>query len=541
MPSAVLRRLLAGPLACLLAAACAACQAAPDGDDTGSGDTTGTTGEPVPTPDFLNPAVGSFLVGAAQIEPELLVVQDIVPGVTQVLLDGRSLGTLDTANPIGLLTADSLTLTLHGALTLGSHTLQLLTPSADGPLYSAELEMKVEPADPAVTPVWSAALTPDVVATGDRMFVAGLGAAGLLAVISRADPDPEIRLYRAAEGGWSSAEPIAMPLVGHVFSDMPLTPAVSAIATPGPDGAAPTRARVAYSVGLPATQIATRDVQIDPSPIVLDPVVAFDLDQALAGLHVEWATFGRPVVIGDNLVAELHAAPDAEQPHPGDRRLVSSLWRGEELGWTPPQQVGTAAPTDLDALGPAPVLMDISRAPGRTLSVRVGGAFPGVLELRDTGAISLSTPPVNAPLDVRGDIALATVVSSFGSRTVAAVDRHGRVSLGLRETSRGNVPLAASPAAGDLPDAPATGPLAVGVGRGYPFFLVPYGAGAPVHVVASTGELPVVQALADLHCDAVALAITLAGNDPDDAAVPLACLLGGELRLGSVRIDPPAP
>ena len=35
-----------------------------------------------------------------------------------------------------------------------------------------------------------------------------------------------------------------------------------------------------------------------------------------------------------------------------------------------------------------------------------------------------------------------------------------------------------------------------------------------------------------------ALATTLAGNDPDDASVALACLYAGELRLGSVHIDP---
>lgn len=533
MPRALPRPLAA--LACLLVA----CQAAPGDDDVGSDETGGTTGEPVPGPVFLNPAVGSFQVGADQTTPELLVLRDAVPGVTQVLLDGSSLGTLDAANPTGSLAADELSLTLHGALTAGSHTLQLLTPSPAGPLYSVELEMVVAPADPEAPPVWTATLTPGVVATGDRLFTAGLGASGLLALISAADPDPEIRLYRAGAAGWSTDEPIFMPLEGHVLSDMSFEPDVSAVAFPEPGGAAPKRARVAYTVGLPATRVTTRDVQIDPSPIVLDPVVAFDLDAALAGFDVEWATFGRPVALGHALIAELHAAADAELPHPGDHRLITSFWRGEALGWTAPQQIGTAAPTDLDALGPAPVLMDIGADLERTLSVRVGGAFPGVLELRDNGALSLSTPPLTAPLDVRGDIALATVVSSFGSRTVAALDRKGRVSLSMLETSHGNIPLAASPAPKLLPDAPATGTLAVGVGRGYPFFLVPYGTAAPVHVVAGSGDAGVVQALTDLHCDAVALAITLAGNDPDDAEVPLACLAGGELRLGSVRIEPP--
>ena len=47
------------------------------------------------------------------------------------------------------------------------------------------------------------------------------------------------------------------------------------------------------------------------------------------------------------------------------------------------------------------------------------------------------------------------------------------------------------------------------------------------------------QSLEGLHCDALALAVTLAGNDPESADVPLACLQGGELRLGHVTIVPP--
>lgn len=520
-------------LACLLAAC-----SAPADDDTGGVDSSDDGGEPYPSPDFLNPAVGSFLVSAEQTAPELFVLQDVVPGLTQVLLDGYSLGSLDTSNAIGALQAESLSLTLHGALTAGTHAVQLLTPGPDGPLYSNELEMQVVPADPLADPVWSASLDAKVVGTGTRLLSSGVGAGRLLALIAEADPDPQIWLYRAGKPGWSTAEPIYMPLEGHVLSSMSFVPGVSAVAFPEPGGAPPKRARVVYSVGLPATKISTRDVQIDPSPIVLDPVVAFDRDQALAGLEVEYAAFGVPVALGHTLISELHAAFDAEQPHPGDHRLVSSFWRGEDLGWTAPQQIGTTTPTDLDALGPAPVLMDIPAARTSTLSVRIGGAFPGVLELRDNGAASITTPPLTAPLGVRGDITLATVISHFGSRTVAAVDHRGHVGLALLETSRGNVPLAASPDPEDLPDAPATGPLAVGVGRGYPFFLVPYGAAAPVHVVASRGDSGLVQALEDLHCDAVALATTLAGNDPDDASVALACLYAGELRLGSVRIDP---
>lgn len=525
--------------ALLLAAGLLACHpAAGDDDDQGAEGSSSGTGEPIPGPDFLNPAVGSFRVDANQTDPEILVVQNIVPGLTQVLLDGQSLGTLQGDNTVGSLDADALSLTLHGALTIGSHTLQLLTLTPDAPLYSVELEMKVESPDPKTRPTWTSTLDPDPVAAGQTLFSAGAGDSGLLALLAPPvlpdAPHPQLRLFTVdAELGWSTT-PVLVPLEGHVLSDMSFTPAVSAVAFLGPDGGAPVRLRVAHNVGLPATAIATRDVQLAPERLLLPPVVAFDLEAALAGVQVEWAAFGRPLVVGDGLIAELHAAPDAEQPHPGDRRILSSFWRGDPLRWTPPQQIGTAAPSDIDSLGPAPVLTDIPGHRSTTLAARIGGAFPALLDVSDTGAVALTVPPFSVPLDVTGDITLATIVGNFGSRTVAAVDTTGRVSLSMLDTSNGIGPRRASPKAATLPGTPATGALAPGVARGYPIFLVPYGAAAPVHIVASDGEHSFVQPLTDLHCDAVALAVTLAGNDPEHPVLPLACLLAGELLFGTL-------
>ena len=399
--------------ALLLAAGLLACHpAAGDDDDQGAEGSSSGTGEPIPGPDFLNPAVGSFRVDANQTDPEILVVQNIVPGLTQVLLDGQSLGTLQGDNTVGSLDADALSLTLHGALTIGSHTLQLLTLTPDAPLYSVELEMKVESPDPKTRPTWTSTLDPDPVAAGQTLFSAGAGDSGLLALLAPPvlpdAPHPQLRLFTVdAELGWSTT-PVLVPLEGHVLSDMSFTPAVSAVAFLGPDGGAPVRLRVAHNVGLPATAIATRDVQLAPEPLLLPPVVAFDLEAALAGVQVEWAAFGRPLVVGDGLIAELHAAPDAEQPHPGDRRILSSFWRGDPLRWTPPQQIGTAAPSDIDSLGPAPVLTDIPGHRSTTLAARIGGAFPALLDVSDTGAVALTVPPFSVPLDVTGDITLAT-------------------------------------------------------------------------------------------------------------------------------------
>ena len=43
-----------------------------------------------------------------------------------------------------------------------------------------------------------------------------------------------------------------------------------------------------------------------------------------------------------------------------------------------------------------------------------------------------------------------------------------------------------------------------------------------------------------VHCDAVALALTLAGNDPDDPAIPFACLSHGVLQVGRLIAEPHA-
>lgn len=510
----------------------AACQAGPE-DTPGNDESSGTTGEPTPPPAFLNPALGGFRIESTQLEPEQLVVQNIDPGVTQVLIDELASVGLGADSPFGELTEDSLTLNVRGALVAGEHSLQLLTPSKDGPRYSVRLTMQIQPPDPDLRPTFGVDLDAAPVASGSALLGPGSSASGLLGVLASGGP-PTLRLFPAAADGWSAEDSIVVPLPGHAPGAMSLGPAVAAIALPD-DG----RMRVAYTIALPATAIVTRDITLEPDPIVLDPVTAIDLPTALAGTPVEWAAFGRPALLGHTVLAELNAAADAEQPHPGDRRLVASFWRGEALSWAPPQRIGTATPTDLDSLGPAPVLWDISGATSPSLSLRQGGAFPGVLTVSDNGALSITNPIVTAPLDVRGEIALTTVISDFGSRTVAAVDAQGRFSLSLLDTSRGNAPRRISPKAAQLGDTPVTGSLAAGVGRGFPFFLVPHGDAAPVTVVVSDGAESFVQTLADLRCDALALSVTLTGNDPELAAVPLACLLNGELRLGRVTITVP--
>lgn len=511
-------------------------------DDDGTGDeTAATTVAEIPEPVFLSPAVGEFIVDTNQRDPEVFKVERTLPGVTEVLLDDLALGLLGEDSPHGVLTEDLLELTVHGAMIAGKHALQLVNPSPEGPLTSVTLTMVIE-APPAHTrPTWRTELTTTDI-TGSAMLSASVGSARLLGVVTPGDPDPILKLMRAADDGWTVAKPINVPLDGHVPSAMSQTPAVAVVAFPAPDGALPTRMRVAWRVGSPGAAIAARDIAANPTPIVLNTVTVFDLDAALAGEGVEWAALGRPHLLGHTLLAELVATPDTEVPHPGDRRVVTSFWRGDDLQWTPPTQVALPAPTDLDALGPAPLVSDMLSERSSTLSVRLGRAYPALLAASDDGAVTISSPTFTDSLPVSGELILATIGGSFGGRTVASVGANGRVGLSLLNTSGDTPARAASPPASDLPDdATPTGPPAPGIGLGFPFFLIPYGDAAPVQLVLSDGRDPAVVSLDQpepVHCDAVALALTLAGNDPDDPAIPFACLSHGVLQVGRLIAEP---
>lgn len=509
-------------------------------DDKGE-DSGATTDAQIPTPVFINPAVGEFIVGATQRVPEVFTVDNTIPGLTQVLLDALMLGTLGPDDHLGSLTEDTLELDLQGALIAGKHALQLANPSPEGPLDSVTLTMVIEPPVPRLYPTWRSELAATDL-TGAALLSTGVGPGRLLGVVAPGDQGPVLHLLRPADdGGWQVDDPILVPLDGHVPDDMSQTPAVSATVLPstGPD--AP-RLRVAYRVGMPGAAIAVRDITLGDSPEVLAPVTAFDLTAALAGDDVEWAAFGRPFLLGGTLLTELIAPADTEVPHPGDRRVITSFWRGDILGWTAPTQVGMSAPTDLDGLGPAPVVPDLGLGRAATLSLRIGRAYPAVLEASDDGAITITTPTRTAELPVSGDLTLTTIVGGFGGRTVAALDDAGHLGLSLLGTSGDIAPTNASPLAVDLPqDALPTGAPAYGVGVGFAFFLLPYGDAAPVHLVFSDGQASAVVALADpepVHCDAVALAATLDGNRPDDPALAFACLGDGVLQVGRLIPEP---
>lgn len=528
----------------VLAGLALACRLDDDGGaDGGTDDSTGTTTEgagEIPSPAFLNPALGEFLVLTTQHVPRDLVVAGITPGNTELVVDGQSAGPLGPGSTLGELTDERLTLYFHGALTPGTHTLQLASTAPDGPRHSSKLTMIVK-APEGAPPRLRVDLAADPLAAGTGLVAAGSGSGGVLGVLT-GGPEPTLRLHLAGPGGWLPAPLAEIGLEGHVLDPMSLGTSIALRLDP-PEGDVVAALTVAHRRGLPGDAVVARDVALAPEIAVGPPRIALGRDDPLfAG--AEHVAIGRPALLGRVVVAEFTAAADSEIPHPGDRGLAL-VRRRTDGSWAEPVRVATSAPLDLDGLGP---VLDLT-APGQVtgLSVRVGQRLAGVLTLTDAGAAQISLALDDITLPSADPCVLTTLASSFGSRTVAVAAR----DLGLRLAflgTRGD-PVSGVPEfpAGKLPDAPAAGAPAAAVILGFSTFLVPYGDAAPVHVVRGDGAGVDIEPLTvpePIHCRAVALLPAAAApHDPDvgDPALPFACLTGGLVRVGILAVDPAAP
>lgn len=512
-----------------------------DGTGTGgeeSGATASDTGE-IPDPAFLNPALGEFVVESTQHVPKDIVVQAIALGNTELFVDDRSAGTLAAGSTLGELTGARLRIFLHGALTLGTHTLQLVSSAPDGPRFSARLTMIVggPAAGPPALRVDFAAEPLDV---GDALITGGAGPDALLGVLT-AGPDPTLRLRLGEAGGWTAEPVVEATLVGHVPQSMAFGPAVFARAVAPRPGSDVASVRIAYRRGLPGDAILTRDLTFAPEPAGGPLETAVDVSAPLFA-DAEFAALGRPFLLDDTVIAEFLAADDSETPHPGDRGLALVRRRPDGAGWAAPVRVSTPEQIDLDAVGPALELPLLRRS--SALSVRIGQRLAGLLTLSDAGAALLSVPVDELALSPGDPCVLTTIVTSLGGRTVAAGTRDHGFGLAFLGTSGRPKSAAAVVAADELPDAPVTAPPAAGVVLGFSTFLLPFDDAAPVHVVFGDGSRTYVAPLASpepIHCRAVALLPGLGGNDDAAPALPFACLTGGVLRVGVLAVEVAAP
>jgi hypothetical protein len=496
------------------------------GGDEGDGGTDSDGAEPRPIPDFVEPASDEMLLGVERHDDLVLPVASVLPGITTLVVDGVDAGPLTAPGGIGLLAADRLELRLEGAMVPSVHEMLLRTPDVGEPLHSRTIRVVLaqEPA-PALVLELDDAL-PGAPATA--IAAAPLpDDALLLAVDHDAVPDPVLRVARLVEGAWSLAGARTVAAPGLRRAAVERAPAISAFL-------AGERLRVAWRVGFPGERIDF--VEVDGSGDDAGaPVAALTLSPALTG-PVEWAAFGRPLVLGDRLLAELQRHADVEAPVPGGLALATAVIDGAQIGLSQIVQLGDTA--DLDAIAPAVDLLASSRGDA-VVSLRLGRNRPVLIDVALSDAAVRLRPSVVAedpPGFAELTTPVATIAGAFASRTVAAFD--GERLRVLRWDDSGMSGLAdVSPPADALPPASAvTGEIAGTVVGGAPVFVLPFGADLPLVAVVVTEPSATVQTLADDGCDAVAASATAAGNDGGAAAI--ACLRQGTVRLGRLRVAP---
>jgi hypothetical protein len=523
---------LSVPWALGVFAVAVACRTEEPADDGGTED--GSTEQDLAEP---------LLAATVDLEVEVTRVEDlevgakfVYPGLTQLLIDGRTVGTMSNLGEVGQFEVENdegggtLRLRLDGGMVPGEHVLQLFTPGAVEALYSNELTVTLIDAAP---PTLEATLGPATVAAGDQLLTHG----ELLLLISlTTSEEPELVIVRRRDGHWDDQQLLTLPLPGFVSAGAAVEPAVSAtFLEAAADGGGTDLLRVAWRVDDPGTRIDFVDVDWAQEETMSDVAPALTLEGDLVE-NVEWAALGCPMLLGDNVVAELHAPHDTESHTPGDHLVAAVRLVGTPPTPENPQTLHLADTTvDVDALGPALELAILDLARPRSFSIRLDGLRPGVVDF-DVLA-SLRTPSVAGTIPSFADASapLTTVIGAFGSHVVATL-AGGRLKLVEMDTSGTWGALDVSPDADALPAEPPTAALAAGVVAGAPIFLIPYGSAAAVHAVSCSGSDTSVQMLDGLECDAVVVAHTLDGNRED--AVDIACLSETALLLGELRALP---
>lgn len=487
------------------------------GEGEGGSDTSGAPVD-LPAPRFLEPSNAELHIPATQHEDlDLDVV--VVPGATQVIVDGVAIGTLDPAEPFGALSADALLVHLAGASIPSTHTLQLRTADAVETQLSELVTVFV---DPEPDPTIEATLADSIVATGDGIAALGTDDSGVLIVVDGA----ELLVLAAAGAAWDPARTHAMTLPGYVVADDDRVPAIG-VARTSDD------LTVAWRVEHPGVRIDVTAARWgDPAG---EPRPALVLDTDWVG-PFEFAAIGRPLLFDDVLIAELRVHADTESPRAGDRGLARvQLGAGLEPG--PPARVQLGL-VDADAIAPAFDPVGAAHGGPDTVALRRDGREAVVLEIDATARTtalrpSLATGSIGALAQLDGP--LATVLGGFGARIVVGSTTDPAVlALGLVD-DRGNAGIldaSVDLAAFDL-SAPSGSP-ALGLVRGAPLALVPFGAERPVLAIAVVASEPTVQPMPELACDAVALPQTSAGNA--EGAIGFACLRDRELRLGTLTL-----
>lgn len=490
------------------------------GDDVAlDTDATSTGAVDRPTPDFLEPANGELVLDADRIQDVTLDIS-AQAGVTRLVLDDQSVGTLGAGSTIGVLASDALRLFVRGALVPGVHSLSMRTPDAVETEASDVVTVFIEAVD---VPTWRFEAAASV-AQGDALVVGPSGAGAALGLVVDDGATSSLRAWPPDADGWDldAARELALP--GHVAAGSDAAVAIER----RPGSAGDDRLRVAWTIGRPGAGIGV--VEVDWSGTDDGAVRSgFVPDATWLGTR-EWSEIGRPVLAAPLVLAEVTALVDSEHAHPGDRVLAFAPF--SSLEQAAPQRLPVGA-ADLDRVGH--VLASIG-GDAIGIGLRVDHLRPSVLEVADTGALRLR-PSDAAVDDARwGDVEgpLLTATGAFHSRIVAGLhrDRDAIVLAWFADAGGGNEPTIRTVA---FPDAaPATGAPTLALVDGIAIVLVPRGE-ADALAVTMASDSPVVQTLSGAACDGLAAPRSDVGNAA--ARVELACLRARELSVGVLLPD----
>jgi hypothetical protein len=502
-------------------------------EDDADGDTDTDGALDVEAPVFLETA-DELRIPVTRADDLVLPVDDVVLGLTRVILDGASVGPLSDANRIGNLTGDALTLRLTGAMVPGMHTVRLRTSVGEEPLESRELALDVFAEGPG-TPV--ASIGSNAVLQADVVFATGYDTEGLLVAVDLEASPPVARLHRAAGTGWSLGDRVEIPLDDLHLDGGPRT-AVAAHLAAGDLDPADDRVRLAWRAGSEGEALIVADSPwVAPRPMARSVLDA----HAIAG-SAEYARLGRPLVLGDDVVAEILLATDVEQPHPGDRTLVKLRVGESPVDTGEPQITRIEGSNDIDALSPTiDILGHVGGGP-HTFAARVAGVRPVLFTVdRESGELASRVSAANDNLSVLADLAMPmlTVLGAFDSRQVFAPlqggDAGARVLLWHSDDTDAGGATDASPTADQLagigdPTADAVGTLVGGA----PIYLVPMGVDAPAYAFVSTGPVPLVGPVDGMQCDEIAVPVSMEANRGD--ATQVACRRGRDVLLGTLLV-----
>jgi hypothetical protein len=439
---------------------------------------------------------------------------------TRVEIDGRSWPLTGSA-PVRRV-GQTLEVALAGALVVGQHELVLTHQVGKKLLSSEPLAIRIEAAK--LSPL-HASLEPEPVGAGDRLHELGPGER-LLAVIDDAEHTVELRL-----ADWSSPGVVqSLPgLSGPVdLTIVELARERWLISAWLADGGQRVRARV--------TPLDQLDQLGEPGEVI----ELWDLDdpdhRALLGPHQ--VAIDRGVALLDRMVViEVEARRDAERSSPGDHVLVTR-WLDLDRQPGAPQRLRGPGGRDLDLPNRARLWLDQTTSKP-TLSVRLALAYPWLLELAGNGLPSLTGDPGDEAGDVHGSpMWMASADGALGSRHVFALEIvDGHALMRAVRIDRWGPASLIDISVVELVDLPAlpTGIPSLSLIAGSSTVLIPFGVGRPAWALRSTGESVLLDSLAELECDALALAQPGADGEGDSRTV--ACLANGELRLGVLGID----